>query len=385
MDDFTRVSWVSENARLIWQKSIAQASEAWLDLELQSVLDGVRANALVFGRERVLGSHLPFSEVYENRYAVGRQHQKLADAFAARDDMMVGALLGFPPCCQNFFTRVWGGGGLDTTWEMSCKDALDFDTVHPVTGPIECNILGRWLGIRWVTHLPCSFNCDETRVLGHRMQHLMTRRNPGAANTINAVLSWPVEWSALHGVAEIKYPVCKVSTRTTYTTTKQVVRRSGVVYPAEGATGVVFPYQKTKPIAMVFRRNGPSFSDNGFTSKEAMDTAHQMVLDVLGRSMERGIILDLGAGNGALIDRARLLYERTVMGIECVADKCRFHPDITVGDLRDVAKFVSTTVGTILVSQRRFDEIPSLQAWCREHAAETILYSYDEPTFARFL
>jgi hypothetical protein len=149
------------------------------------------------------------------------------------------------------------------------------------------------------------------------------------------VLSWPVEWSGLHGIAEIKTPVLKISARTDATAEKYTVRWSGTGYPDEGATGLRFPYRAParKPMAegRRFRRalevsigpgpTGPEgmsgqtiglrpvperawfYIDNGFSSRQAMDDLHRPIVtaarQVLGG--RPGNVLDLGCGNGALL------------------------------------------------------------------------------------
>ena len=56
------------------------------------------------------------------------------------------------------------------------------------------------------------------------------------------LLNWSVEWSALHGIAEIKTPILKVSTRTDATPHKYTVRRTEETAPTEAVRGLVFPY-----------------------------------------------------------------------------------------------------------------------------------------------
>jgi hypothetical protein len=67
------------------------------------------------------------------------------------------------------------------------------------------------------------------------------------------ILSWPIECSALHRIAEIKTPMLKASTRTDAIPCKDTVRRQGDSYPLEGIRGLNFPYpsrprpQKNQP------------------------------------------------------------------------------------------------------------------------------------------
>jgi hypothetical protein len=60
------------------------------------------------------------------------------------------------------------------------------------------------------------------------------------------ILRWSVEWSALHGIAEIKTPVVKIITQTDATARKYVVRRAGDLYPEEGVHGLSFPYRSRR-------------------------------------------------------------------------------------------------------------------------------------------
>jgi len=213
-------------------------------------------------------------------------------AFDASDESAIGNLLGYPACCREFYKRVWVDDGLvDTTWPMAvataaAQGAVDSDlalspegpltpnpspargegsTVTPgpspargegstttadfegrlieVAGPAKGNILWRWMGVRTVPHLPCSFTCGATLELAERL--IQVGRDLGLAAEMDwmlEILDWPAEWSALHGVAEIKTPVLKVSTRTDATPCKYTVRYQGRALPAEAAQGVRFPF-----------------------------------------------------------------------------------------------------------------------------------------------
>ena len=50
-------------------------------------------------------------------------------------------------------------------------------------------------------------------------------------------------WSALHGIAQVKTPVLKVSTQTEATAHEFVVRRPGRRMPDEAAARLVFPFR----------------------------------------------------------------------------------------------------------------------------------------------
>jgi SAM-dependent methyltransferase len=154
------------------------------------------------------------------------------------------------------------------------------------------------------------------------------------------ILSWPVEWSALHGIAEIKTPVLKVCTRTDATPSKYVIRRQGEAYPAEGAQGLTFAYRMARrPLltqSMAFHRglanpvharpSRPAWyaSDNGFPSVEAAERAHRPIVEMACTALSGrgGPVLDLGCGNGALLQRIHELVTDVVpFGIDAAADR----------------------------------------------------------------
>lgn len=251
-------------------------------------------------------------------------------AWDAGDQSAVGRLLGYPACCSAFFQRVWvNDRSVDTTWAIAsgmCADTTP--RTIDVAGHPQANILLRWLGVRAVPHLPCSFASWDTVRLADGLLHVASESGFAAeAEWIIEMLSWPVEWSALHGIAEIKAPVVKIATRTDATADNYVVRRKGQSYPTEGARGTAFPFQRTAlqeplpasvpasvppsardalahPIVVRRRREHWYATDNGFASEAAMTAAHRPILELAGEHLagRSGAVLDLGCGNGALLE-----------------------------------------------------------------------------------
>jgi hypothetical protein len=268
--------------------------------------------------------------------AVGGMQQLglLRDAWASADHDAAGEFFGYPSCCREFFRDVWiTEGSIDTTWAMAKRTSprilnntarIDLpDGVQPLA-----NILWRWVGVRAVPHLPCRFDCSRSIEFAAEMLNI--GRRIGYAEEmdwITGILSWPVEWSALHGIAEVKTPVLKVTTRADATAEKWVIQWAGTSYPEEGAVGLQFPYQPPrKPMYTTSRAyergllNGASceserkdsepswrFSDNGFASPGAMDLLHRPIVALARAALTitagnvGAKVLDLGCGNGALL------------------------------------------------------------------------------------
>lgn len=364
LPEFTRLSWVSEAAREVWEPRLKRITPAWLELEWRSVAAGVRPcgvtivsavdfvqQASAWARQGLSGVPLEiqgqnsgyvsvarapaFGEPFVYRVVVGALDSVRAfqHAWDAGDDEEMGRLLGYPVCCIAFFRRVWVDEGLtDTTWPMALDTAKpEKDTrCIEVAGPPEANILWRWMGVRPVPHLPCRCDCQASVELGRRL--IAAGRQAGFGEEMDwllEILSWPVEWSALHGIAEIKTPVLKVSARTDATATKYTVRRHGAAYPAAGAQGLTFPYRTPRvmmteargfqlgianPLQMIEQLPEWYAAENGFASVAGLQRGTQPIVEVataaLGGAV--GAVLDLGCGNGARLNEIRALNPQIV-------------------------------------------------------------------------
>ncbi len=447
LPEFTRYSWVSDLARRKWEPEIQRISRAWSELEWRSVAEQVRACALqsvsperlpdysaqlasfglsVLPLAKGAATDLPYSSVLEPpepgkpftfRVVAGKIDAlaKFQEFWTKNDQSALGELLGYPRCCRRFFERVWiRERWLDTTWSMAANtpDAEFSDQAVQLSGPPEANILLRWLGVRAVFHLPCSFRCPSTVEVAQRLREVGNELGYEAEmDRLLEMLSWPVEWSALHGIAEIKTPVVKVTVRTDATPTKLVVRRRGEGYPEEGADGIRFPYQapRKRPLTVSpsFQKGlshqspnekPPSwyFEDNGFPSLQAMKTAHHPIVQAICRSVEQqqeGAVLDLGCGNGALLASVRRLNPRIQpFGVDrnpkAVAHAGRLLPDdadrFFCGDLFKLAKswsgkrysIILLTPGRLLEVEDR--EGAKLRSWLQSSSAKLLLYAYGD-------
>jgi hypothetical protein len=354
LPDFARYSWVNEAARRTWEPRLSRISQAWSEIEWRSVSDGARECSLLWVAPTLLPSlirqwemlHLSAIQLASDRCNFGHDHRanstyglvcilvgalervkQLRDAWNSSDDEAVGALMGYPRCCRAFFRDVWiDEHCIDTTWGMAERTAkVKFDGSVDIELPEEvmpfANMLWRRLGVRAVPHLPCRFDCVPSIEFGRRL--LEIGKSHGYVDEmewIAEILSWPVEWSGLHGIAEIKSPILKMSTRTDATAGKRTVRYIGTKYPEEGVSGLGFPYKEPhKPFltrSSSYRRGLDHqvgiatdanwlYEDNGFASANAMELLHHPLVHIAREvlSIEQGRVLDLGCGNGMLLHK----------------------------------------------------------------------------------
>jgi len=431
LPDFTRCAWVSDAARDVWARRLRMVSDAWREVQWLSVAAGVRRAADVRVPEPYLRRHARRWRAHGLRYAVLARESAarpgytaralpsrtdgggavrvgfagddgdlaaLREAWSAGDHETLGVLLGYPECCRAFFTEVWARDRCtDPTWAMA--GGRDDDPVRTVSGDPLANVLWRWLDVRAVPHLPCGFDCGPSAELGAELLRLSAAIGfDGPARWCREILSWPVEWSSLHGIAEIRTPIVKICTATDALDGKRVVRRAGTDYPEEGAHGLRFPYRmRALPAgrAAAERRGFAAHHlDNDFPSELFMDVAHRNILAAAAPVLGPGAaVADLGCGNGALLRRLRDEAAPGLVpyGVDAVAERVaaarRLWPEhagnFVAGDLFTVAETwaAGRRYRLVLLCADRLEEAGEdrtarLLAEVAGHADWLLLYSY---------
>jgi len=138
LPDFTRLSWVSDPAREVWEPRLGRITKAWFEIEWLAILSGVRRcgvtvtspeDLITKGGEWVKRglSALPLEiQGFAGSYSSTAQKAQLGEPFVYRivigaspdlaafkaawdagDNQEIGRLLGYPPCCLAFFQAVW--------------------------------------------------------------------------------------------------------------------------------------------------------------------------------------------------------------------------------------------------------------------------------------
>ncbi|HWY53099.1 MAG TPA: class I SAM-dependent methyltransferase [Terriglobales bacterium] len=337
-------------------------------------------------------------------------------AWRAQDHDAIGELLGYPICCRLFFQEFCVRQKfIDTTWAMAMNGPLTGERSAQTSGPIGTNIFLQSIGIRPVPHLPCSFGCEESVHVAASFKS--AAQQAGYEQEVvwcEQILGWPVEWSSLHGIAEVKTPILKISTRSESTANKYLIRRVTANYPAEGARGLNFPYQTmgtkvpsetrsfrlglANPILPIFQEPQlPEWyhRDNGFSSQHRMDLLHSPIV-LLARKVLAGYpgnVIDLGCGNGALLSKICQGKSGLVpFGIDCNAGALEhsrtLHPSIPgnfiEGDFTDPAAWSSERryeLGILMIG--RVMEIPLSRAnlllsAIRDRCRQLLVYVYPD-------
>jgi uncharacterized protein len=263
MPDFKRVAWASDGARAVWEPRLQRIAAAWSEVEGLSVEAGLRACAIVHGKKH---------DDFRVAAASPETLAMLTRALEQNDAPALSALLGVPACCSEHSRMMAAAPVLDPTWTTVSASRLRARTARTldVEGPWQTNILWRWLGLCALPHLPCSLDCLPSRELAGRLLALGREAGYGEEmDWMREILSWPVEWTAWHGVAIVATPILKISTRTDATGEKLAVRRHGAAYPAQGATGLRFPYRRKGTIRFTTSRAFRAGVEHALSSRGA--------------------------------------------------------------------------------------------------------------------
>jgi hypothetical protein len=383
MPEFVRLIWASEEAKLVWSQEFPRLSELYLQLEKRAVINGIKpalicsVNPSDFPTEmQFWGDHglslIPLSRSVNRSYSAAVQQPGPNDDWVyravvgdssiawkiarSRDDKEIGRLLGYPDCCINFFNETWVKAKMiDPTPAMAGE-------VIPHPGN---NILLRWLGLRLVSHLPCSHDCKATTEIAEGMVTLARAEYLTDIDKLLEVLSWPVQYSSLHGIAEIVTPVFKIITNTEPLRHK-FVRQFAGKEPVIRARGNEFPFEQLD-----------TWTANGFKSPATMQRAHQAILDLI-EPVSLDSVIDFGCGNGELLRKIKQRYGSFIYGVDSDGTK---KPDF-VGDIFEFT--LDRHYDLALISWNRFKENPylfdCLLRQIKNYCKALVIYSYENET-----
>jgi len=263
----TRIAWWNDELRSLWEPRIDAVRKVYNDAELATVIAGMRRVFVYHIRSDAFESSYEFLRknnlVYfpTNRSAIyqgfSHKHQPVKDgepymlygvavkaedqeagelfAEASRsgftDHGVIGDLLGYPECCRTFFINIWAGDRVvDPIYEsaMNSVDVSDdYDEPLNVVCHPYCNNMLRYFGVRITPHLACSFQCEETIKWGEEWVEVMRQIDPVATEWAIELLSMPMTWDCLKGIAVIDTPIFRGITNSNGTLDHKIVNNLG--------------------------------------------------------------------------------------------------------------------------------------------------------------
>lgn len=153
-------------------------------------------------------------------YAVIAENEDVADKMVEAELELrgperheaVGELLGFPDCCREFFADVWVEQGIvDPMYEIACNSGNaevvgdDPEVIRIVDPEPWANVLYRYWGWVYVTHMPCGFDCEASIEIGKQRGEIMAEN--GYRDEANRLWEWmrePMTWTSVAGQCQVK-------------------------------------------------------------------------------------------------------------------------------------------------------------------------------------
>jgi uncharacterized protein len=269
--EFTRYVWVSDRATADWEDTMKCIAATWRKLEWKTVVAGVRDSGLLWVTEYEFNALRPVlkqanlsasvllainhrrplqaEDTVLFRVAIGtaRILRQFRRAWVGKDSDLIGSLLGYPQCCRAAFDQGYvQGGRKDNLWRAASASSSVNPTSQAleVQGPPQLNLLLAKVGVRMIPHTPCCFTCEESLRLAENFERAAeSSEEKEALSSAKEMLSWPMAWSAINGIAEIKTPIMKVSYNTDRVTQPRYLQYLGERYPEAATSGLQFPFR----------------------------------------------------------------------------------------------------------------------------------------------
>jgi uncharacterized protein len=261
---FVRSTFVGERQRAIWEPRLEAVRDALARLGVEAVHRQIVPCSLlsvapaevfaIHNQAAAYGLHTRLLTTRTNRemMVVGDEQitARYQDAWEKGERVLLDELSAVPLCCQDAHRRltyrdpVWSLiAGQQTPPEYGRGDGLSSSEVD-VQCPPALNMLFKPLDLSLLNYWPCSLHCEASQRLAETL--IALGREVGMAEAMDwllAILDWPVEWSALHGIAELKSGIIKLAYDTDFTHEKLTVRYHGRTQAIEAARGLSFAYR----------------------------------------------------------------------------------------------------------------------------------------------
>lgn len=260
---FLRLSWVSEAAERLWMPRMEAVRSMLEDLCIHAAANpGAGCQLRIVRRHRlhslfvlaaqrgVAAATLPHPPAGRNEALVPRQpNQQLQILLIGNTGKLETARRAWTSQQWDAFSRLLD---LPSLQQREFAQHLQEESAgthpHPTRGlpdsphPEDHQLL-HLIGLSWwPTPLHCSSDLETLRWLGDRQQ-LANEQFPDELQWLQEFLAMPMEWSALHGIAELKTPLFRCMHDTISTAEKHRFLFRGHHLPAESARGLGHPYQ----------------------------------------------------------------------------------------------------------------------------------------------
>ncbi|MFC3957436.1 hypothetical protein [Halovivax cerinus] len=229
-EEYVKRNWKTGPGRDQWCDVLERAKRGtslaeWLSVaddrsDRQAISVELNEQTVPNWMERISEYDLHFYQIDDQSRGIVAANTDVADAVLEAEtelegedrDEVLGDLYGYPDCCREFYVdRVRQDDRRDPLYEIACNS----DSVSPIDGDRErllaegvepwANVLYRQFGWTFISHLPCSFDCERSFDVGETRGEIMADHGfRDAANHLWEWLQLPMTWTAFKALSHVR-------------------------------------------------------------------------------------------------------------------------------------------------------------------------------------
>lgn len=238
LQDVSKRNWKTAESRDKFDSALEACRREFSLVEILSVADPESERRAAVFNDGEVSTDTLFELVAEHglgvafgvrgRVAVGGKKSVAEAVLTAEeegDHEELGRLLGYPECCVDAFSP-----GPTPVYEIacrtdSCEAREDRESVVVKEPDALTNIMWAHRGWKFISHVPCSFECEHSAEIGRANgAHFRALGLGEEAELLWEFLSEPLTWDGYHGLSNVRNGYAIGSTNTPpYWSKKEVV------------------------------------------------------------------------------------------------------------------------------------------------------------------
>lgn len=246
---FKTIAWVSDEAKMKWENRFKAINEAILTTTVQVISEGKRHQQIV-----VVEGHYYFKLIQLSKtHSISLDFNFLGDE-KAKGPIFYEVILKkekdtviTSSCCSVCSETVREQGKKEFVWEAAknTNEAEVIENTISLSPSNNTSVFWQKLLVTVGSQHHCQLNCKhQLNMQEELMKQLDSYGFKEEAIWLKEIYTWPLEWSARHGICELRTPIVKLAYDTDATLLDHTLQIKGENYPEEGAPGNRFPYRQ---------------------------------------------------------------------------------------------------------------------------------------------
>lgn len=240
-------AWVSDEARIAWHQRLEAANKAIILSTLSGLEHGnwerrsfrLYGNAWLFFLSEIGKTNFQYTSTIDRSASSGTRLCRTVEVYRQQGEV---GLLGSSIESIDMQPSIWEAAVSSEQGRLLKENCFEFDSM------LMKVLLWQDMGLSFFSD--CLASLIDTQLEQLIESHLVWMNEVGLdqeSDDIRTILTWPVSWSSLHGIQEIRTPLFKIAKNDpSYHPEKVTVHFLGKDLPKEMPEGLEFPYERSK-------------------------------------------------------------------------------------------------------------------------------------------